>query len=69
MINPTTGTNQHGIEPRADYTPALILAPLPGTMKIASDDVESGFVIINTEDFDKATMKEYVAAKVSEKAK
>lgn len=41
-----------------DFTPALVTPqPLPATMKIASDDTETGYIIINASDFDAETMK------------
>ncbi|MCO4101048.1 MAG: hypothetical protein HEQ38_16975 [Gemmatimonas sp.] len=46
----------------ADFTPALVTPqPVPATMKIASEDTDAGFVIINASDFDAATMTEYAA--------
>lgn len=45
-----------------DFTPALVTPqPAPATMKIVSEDTESGFIIINTSDFDAATMSVYGA--------
>lgn len=44
----------------SDFTPALVTPqPAPPTLKIASDDTESGFIIINASDFDAETMTEY----------
>lgn len=45
-----------------EYVPSLV-APSrrPETVKIASDDTDAGFIIINAEDFDAATMTVYGA--------
>ena len=54
----------------ADFTPALVTPqPVPATMKIASDDTEAGFIIINASDFDAATMTVYGAEPAKAKAK
>ena len=49
------------IEPRPDYTRPLIVPSIPlETMKVASDETESGYMIINASDFDAAVHKKYV---------
>lgn len=54
----------------ADFTPALVTPqPVPATMKIASEDTDAGFIIINASDFDAKTMTEYVAEPAKAKAK
>lgn len=46
----------------SEFTPLLVVpAPAPPTMPIASDDTESGYIIINASDFDAATMTAFVA--------
>jgi hypothetical protein len=42
--------------------PKLVLHPAPplATVRIVSDETESGFVIVNESDFDKKTMKLFV---------
>lgn len=49
------------IEARPDYRAPLIIPTknLP-TVKIASDETDAGFIIINKSDFDPATMTEVV---------
>jgi hypothetical protein len=45
-----------------DFTPALVTPqPCPATVKIASDDTEVGYIIINASDFDAETMTVYGA--------
>lgn len=45
-----------------DFIPPYIqTAPTPATLKIASDDTEAGFIIINASDFDAETMTVYGA--------
>jgi hypothetical protein len=54
----------------SDFTPALVTPqPAPATLKIASDDTEAGFIIINASDFNAATMTEYVAEPAKAKAR
>ncbi|MCO4098778.1 MAG: hypothetical protein HEQ38_05085 [Gemmatimonas sp.] len=50
----------NGVSQNDDFVPPFITpAPIPATMTIVSEDTESGFVIINVDDFDEATMTEY----------
>lgn len=54
----------------ANFTPALVAPqPVPATMKIASDETDAGFIIINASDFDATTMAEYSAEPAKGKAK
>lgn len=53
------------MEEETTTRPPIQLIPQPplATVKIASTDTESGYVIINESDFDKATMKKFVEKK------
>ncbi len=43
-----------------DFTPALVTpSPCPSTMRIAEPEHPAGFIIVNVEDFDPATMTAY----------
>jgi hypothetical protein len=60
LIEPSMSTDP--IQPNATFTPVLVAPqPVPATMTIASDDTESGYIIINAADFDAETMTPYVA--------
>lgn len=49
-------------------TTLFVPQPAPATMKIASEDTEAGYIIINAADFDPATMTPYGAGKRSRAA-
>jgi hypothetical protein len=53
-----------------DFTPALVTpSPCPPTMRIAEPEHPAGFIIVNVEDFDPATMTEFEAPKASRRGK
>jgi hypothetical protein len=47
--------------------PFLIASHAPATVRIASAETESGYLIINASDFDAATMTPYEAASAAPK--